>query len=46
MKREFKVDANVGKPQVPTAKPSAAPWNPKVNSCANPAAGVSTDTCG
>ncbi len=46
MKREFKVEANVGKPQVAYRRPSAAPWNPRASSCASRAAAASTDMCG
>ena len=47
MKREFKVDANVGKPQVAYRETiQGDAWTRKASSCANPAAAASTVTCG
>ena len=46
MMREFKVDANVGKPRWPTARPSASGWRPKASTSARPAAAASTATSG
>ena len=43
MKREFGVEANVGRPQVPTARPSAGrSRRSKVSSCARPVARASS----
>jgi len=44
LKREFKVDANTGEPQSPTAKPSPSPPMAKANSSVNPAVAVNTVT--
>jgi translation elongation factor EF-G len=46
MKREFKVDANVGKPQVAYRETCAARSNPRASSFASPAAAASTATYG
>jgi elongation factor G len=46
MKREFKVEANVGAPRWPTAKPFASRSRPRASSCASPAAAASTATSG
>jgi len=46
MKREFKVEANVGKPQVAYAKPSAPRSSRKASSSASRAAAASTAMCG
>jgi elongation factor G len=44
MKREFKVEANIGAPQVRTAKPSPSRWMWKVSSSSSPVVVVSTVT--
>ena len=46
MKREFKVEANVGKPQVAYRETIRAKVEPKASSCASPAAAASTATSG
>ncbi len=46
MKREFKVEANVGKPQVAYRETIRGTVGAKENSCASPAAAVSTGMCG
>ena len=46
MKREFKVEANVGKPQVAYRETIRAKVDPKASSCASPAAAASTATAG
>ena len=46
MKREFKVDANVGKPQVAYRETIRGTVESKASSCASPAAAASTATCG
>jgi elongation factor G len=46
MKREFKVEANVGKPQVAYRETIRAKVESEASSCASPAAAASTVTCG
>jgi elongation factor G len=46
MKREFKVEANVGKPQVAYRETIRGTVESKASSCASPAAAASTAMCG
>ncbi len=46
MKREFGVEANVGKPQVAYRETIRGPWKPpKASSCASPVVRANTVTC-